>query len=48
VDHLLVFKIRHNRFRLIVLPVFKRKKPYIKALLTHAEYDKEDWKKMWP
>jgi mRNA interferase HigB len=45
---LLVFDMRHNRYRLIVFPVFHRRKLYIKALLTHKEYDREEWKKQWP
>ena len=48
VNGLLVFNIRHNRYRLIVLPVFERRKLYVKALLTHAEYMREEWKKQWP
>jgi mRNA interferase HigB len=48
VDSLLVFNIRHNRYRLIVYPVFQRRKLYIKALLTHAEYGRKDWKTKWP
>ncbi|MCU1236740.1 MAG: hypothetical protein JWP63_4707 [Candidatus Solibacter sp.] len=48
VNGLLVFNIRRNRFRLIVLPVFTRRKLYIKALLTHQEYDRKDWMHKWP
>lgn len=48
VNGLLVFNIRHNRYRLIVFPVFARKKLYIKALMTHKEYSREEWKKRWP
>jgi mRNA interferase HigB len=48
VNGLLVFNIRHNRYRLIVYPVFSRRKLYIKALLTHAEYDRKDWEHQWP
>lgn len=48
VDGLLVFNIRSNRFRLIVFPVFSRRRLYIKALLTHKEYMREEWKKQWP
>jgi mRNA interferase HigB len=48
VGRLLVFNIRRNRYRLIVYPVFSRLKLYVKALLTHKEYDKGDWKKKWP
>lgn len=48
VGELLVFNIRHNRYRLIVYPSFRRLTLYIKALLDHKEYDKGDWKKRWP
>jgi mRNA interferase HigB len=48
VNGLLVFNIRQNRYRLIVYPVFARRRLYIKALLTHMEYDKKDWEKKWP
>ena len=48
VDSLLVFNIRRNRYRLIVYPVFARRRLYIKALLSHKEYDRKDWKIKWP
>ncbi len=48
VGELLVFNIRHNRYRLIVYPAFRRLTLYVKALLDHREYDKGDWKKKWP
>ena len=48
VSGLLVFNIRHNRYRLIAYPVFSRRKLYIKALLTHKEYDTKEWKHQWP
>ncbi len=47
VSGLLVFDIRRNRFRLIVYPVFSRRKLYIKALLTHKEYDRKNWVTKW-
>ncbi len=43
----LVFNIGHNRYRLIVLPVFRSKKLYVKAFLTHKEYDRGEWKTKW-
>ena len=43
----LVFNIRHNRYRLIAFVVYRKQKLYVKAVLTHKEYDREDWKK-WP
>jgi mRNA interferase HigB len=48
VNSLLVFNIRHNRYRLIVYPAFLCRRLYIKALLSHKEYDREDWKTKWP
>ena len=45
---LLVFNIRHHRYRLIVYPVFSRRKLYLKALLTHKEYDMKEWRQQWP
>ncbi len=41
----LVFNVRHNRYRLIVVAVYRVQKLYVKALLTHKEYDREEWKK---
>ncbi len=40
----LIFNIRHNRYRLIVRVEFSKRLMFIKALLTHKEYDREEWK----
>ncbi len=48
VKGLLVFNIRQNRYRLIVDPVFSRRKLYVKALLTHKEQDRGEWRTRWP
>ena len=45
VGDLAIFNIRGNKYRLIVRMVFQYQRIYIKELLTHAEYDKEGWKK---
>jgi mRNA interferase HigB len=39
-----VFNIKGNDYRLIVHIDYQRGVIYIKALLTHAEYDKGTWK----
>jgi mRNA interferase HigB len=39
-----VFNIKGNRYRLIVNLVDVSQKIYIKYVLTHAEYDKDEWK----
>ena len=45
VGQVLVFNIRHNRYRLIVTVFYPSRTIYVKALLTHKEYDREEWKK---
>lgn len=44
VGKLTVFNIGGNKARLIAAIHYNRKKVYIRAILTHAEYDKETWK----
>ncbi|MDJ0716693.1 MAG: type II toxin-antitoxin system HigB family toxin [Prochloraceae cyanobacterium] len=39
-----VFNVGGNKYRLITLVDYKYQKVYIRYVLTHAEYDKEDWK----
>jgi mRNA interferase HigB len=45
VNSVLIFNIRGNRYRLIVTEVFSENKIYLKALLTHKEYDRKEWLK---
>lgn len=44
VNNFTVFNIKGNRYRLIVSIDYQKQIIYIKYVLTHAEYDKEDWK----
>ncbi len=44
VDNLTVFNIGGNKVRLIAAVHYNRQKVYIRAILTHAEYDKGGWK----
>ncbi len=39
-----VFNIGGNKVRLIAAIHYNRKKIYIRAVLTHAEYDEDKWK----
>jgi len=39
-----VFNIGGNKVRLIAATHYNRKKIYIRAVLTHAEYDEDKWK----
>ncbi|MBA3240042.1 MAG: type II toxin-antitoxin system HigB family toxin [Acidobacteria bacterium] len=38
-----VFNVRRNRFRLVVKIEYRIGRIYIKAVLTHAEYDRKEW-----
>jgi len=40
-----VLNMLGNSFRLITEINYKRQKVYLRHVLTHAEYDKGDWKK---
>ena len=44
VGNKIVFDIGGNKYRLITVIHFNRAKIYIRAVLTHEEYDKERWK----
>lgn len=45
VGRLTVFNISKHRFRLITYIDYINKIVYIRSILTHAEYDKEEWKR---
>jgi mRNA interferase HigB len=45
VEGLTVFDIGGNKFRLITSIHYNRRKVYIRAVLTHAEYDRGNWKR---
>jgi mRNA interferase HigB len=44
VGKLTVFNIGGNKARLIAAIHYNRKKVYIRAILTHEEYDEDKWK----
>lgn len=44
VGKLTVFNIGGNKIRLIAALHYNRKKLYIRAVLTHEEYDQSKWK----
>lgn len=39
-----VFNIAENRYRLIAFVKYPARIVYVKAILTHREYDKDRWK----
>ncbi len=45
VENLTVFNISGNKYRLITLIDYTHKKVFIRNILTHAEYDTNNWKK---
>ena len=45
VDDVFIFNIAGNKYRLITSIHFNRGKVYIRYILTHAEYDRGDWKR---
>lgn len=45
VGKLTVFDIGGNKYRLIASIHYNRHKVYIRNVLTHAEYDRDDWKR---
>lgn len=45
VGECVVFNVGGNKYRLIVKLEFLKQTVYIKFVLTHKEYDKEDWKR---
>jgi len=45
VDGLTVFNIGGNKYRLIAAIHYNRHKVYIRAILTHADYDRGTWKR---
>jgi mRNA interferase HigB len=44
VGNFIVFNIAGNNFRLIVYVDFEAQLIFVRDILTHAEYDKENWK----
>ncbi|XSG84090.1 MAG: type II toxin-antitoxin system HigB family toxin [Methylohalobius sp. ZOD2] len=45
VDGLTVFNIGGNKYRLIAAIHYNRRKVFIRAVLTHEEYDRGKWKR---
>lgn len=44
VDKLTVFNVGGNKVRLVAAIHYNRKKVYIRAVLSHEEYDRGKWK----
>jgi len=44
VGNFTVFNIKGNKYRLVVSLDYQAQVIYIKYVLTHAEYDKDEWK----
>ena len=44
VDRHIVFNIKGNKYRLIARVVFRSQTVFVLAIMTHKEYDLEQWK----
>ncbi len=44
VGDLVVFNIRGNNYRVAARFVYDKRRIYIRRVMTHAEYDRGDWK----
>jgi mRNA interferase HigB len=44
VGRCLVFNIRHNRYRLVVRMSRNWRRIWVRQVLTHKDYDKDEWK----
>jgi mRNA interferase HigB len=44
VGDLVVFNIRGNRYRLVARFIYTKGRVYIRRVLTHAKYDRGDWR----
>ncbi|HVO62214.1 MAG TPA: type II toxin-antitoxin system HigB family toxin [Terriglobales bacterium] len=40
-----IFNVKGNKYRLLARVNYKSQLIFIRSVLTHAEYDKEDWRK---
>jgi mRNA interferase HigB len=45
VGRFVVFDVCHNKCRLIATIKYEWRMVYIRRILSHAEYDQEDWQK---
>lgn len=45
IGRVLIFNIKGNRYRLITRVSYATQRIFIKALLTHAGYDRKEWMK---
>jgi len=43
VGDVLIFNIKGNRYRLITRVNYPARRLFVKALLTHGEYDRKEW-----
>lgn len=45
VGNVVIFNVLHSQLRLITATFFRSQRVFIKALLTHKEYDRKEWMK---
>ena len=45
VDGFTVFDVGGNRYRIAVVIHFDKQRMYVRHVMTHSEYDRNDWRK---
>ncbi len=45
IGRLVVFNIAGNRYRLVAKVDYRRQKVFIRVIMTHEEYDRDEWKR---
>ena len=45
VDGFTIFDVGGNRFRIVAAVHYDKHRIYVRAVMTHAEYDRDNWRK---
>ena len=45
VDGFTVFDVGGNRYRIVAVIHFDKQRMYVRQVMTHIEYDRNDWRK---
>ena len=45
VDGMTVFNVGGNRYRIAAVIHYDKQRIYVRAVMSHAEYDRNDWRK---
>ena len=45
VDGFTIFNVGGNRYRIVAVIHYDKQRLYVRRVMTHAEYDRNDWRK---